>query len=88
MVAHYYQTCFCGLNIVFIVKLHLNSVLIHNFTIKTDFKFRFYLQYQNQFLISTIKSVPNLKCISNSDLSSKSIRNLNHKINAKVKKLI
>ena len=51
----------CSLNIVFIVKLNSNPVLNHNFTIKNDLKFRFYSQYQNQFLISIIKSIPKLK---------------------------
>ena len=45
MVAHYYQACFCSLNIVFIVKLNSNSVLNHNFTIKIDVKFQFCSQY-------------------------------------------
>ena len=58
----YHQARFCSLNIVFIVKLNSDSVLDHNFTIKTDLKFRFYSEYQSEFLIS----IPNLKCIPNS----------------------
>ena len=46
MVAHYYQACFCSLNLIFVAKLNSNSVLNHNFTIETNFKFRFYSQYQ------------------------------------------
>ena len=37
------------------------------------------ISVQNLFLISIIKSIQRLKCISNPDLSSKSIPNLNHK---------
>ena len=88
MVAHYYQARFCSLNSVFIAELNSKSVSNHNFRIKTDFKIRFYLQYQNQFLISIVKSIPKLKCISNLDLSSKSISGLNHKIGSEVRKLI
>ena len=84
MVGHYCQAYFCRLNIVFIVKFNSNSVLSHNFTIKTDFKFRFYSQYQNQFLISIIKSIPKLKFISNLDLSSKSVSSLNQKSTSKL----
>ena len=75
MVAQCYQASFCSLNTVFIVKLNSISFLNHNFTIKTSFNFQFYRVKIN--LNHKIK----LKCISNPHLSSKSIPNLNHKIN-------
>ena len=48
MVAQCYQACFCSLNTVFIVKVNSNSVLNHNFTIKTGFNFQSYSQNQLQ----------------------------------------
>ena len=46
--AQCYQACFGSLNTVFIVKLNSNSVLDHNFTIKTGFNFQFYSQNKSQ----------------------------------------
>ena len=48
MVAQCYQACFCSLNTVFIVKLNSNSILNHDFTIKTGFNFQLYSQNQLQ----------------------------------------
>ena len=82
MVAQCYQTRFCNLNTIFILKLDSNSVLNNNFTFKLVLIFNSEVKINFNF---NYKINSKVKCISNPDLNSKSIPNLNHKINSKVK---